>query len=85
MCYLADPSGRDNEGLVNGNNQRDWGGYRGRGGPRHGSRGSRPGRGNNRNGRAYGKKHQDPEYPDYPTEYTQVGKLIIIVFHSFNI
>lgn len=63
----------EGEGIVNGGYKGDWNYRGGRGGPRHAGRGNRGGRGVGRGSRNYGKnRQQDPEYPDYPTEYTQV-------------
>lgn len=65
----------EGEGVVNGGYKGDWTYRGGRGGPRHAGRGSRGGRGGGRGARNFGKnRHQDPEYPDYPTEYTQINK-----------
>lgn len=45
---------------------------RGRGGPRHG-RGARGGRAGVRSVRGFGRTRPgDADYPDYPTDYTQV-------------
>ncbi|XP_069680405.1 la-related protein 1B isoform X2 [Periplaneta americana] len=65
-------SWRSTDGLDRGGHH-----YRGgRGGPRHRGRGGRGGgRGLGRGGfRRGGPLHSESEYPDYPTEYTQVNK-----------
>ncbi|KAG8280952.1 La ribonucleoprotein domain member 1B [Homalodisca vitripennis] len=68
---------REGESVVNGSGgvYREWSvrGSGGRGVPRQGARGSRSGRAGSRGLRSYGRGRHDADYPDYPTEYTQVA------------
>ncbi|KAJ9601015.1 hypothetical protein L9F63_000853, partial [Diploptera punctata] len=72
-----DYHGRDDDGWRSSDGL-DRGGHHfrgGRGGPRYRGRGGRGGgRGLGRGGYRRGPAHNDTEYPDYPTEYTQVNK-----------
>lgn len=71
MSILFPGDVRENEPVVNGTYQ-NWNNMRGRGGPRHG-RGARGGRAGVRSVRGFGRTRPgDADYPDYPTDYTQV-------------